>query len=118
MIDDLIKRMRGIATPGMEDVDEQTIIEAATALAAAQVEIERLEAENAGLRDFWMAWAHKRLAIQHKHYLRDAKLAIGGDMRALQNRVLLMEAEPMPIVASAALSTKGAADAQDGMGEG
>lgn len=117
-MDELIKRLGIVARAEMSNYAERTVLEAATALAAAQAEIERLEAENAGLRDFWMAWAHKRLAIQHKHYLRDAKLAIGGDMRALQNRVLLMEAEPMPIVASAALSTKGVADAQDGMGEG
>lgn len=41
-MDELIKQLRGIATPGMEDVDERTILEAAAALAAAQAEIAQL----------------------------------------------------------------------------
>jgi len=109
--------------------------EAATALAEAQATIarqqvmldraleasfddkaraDRAEAENARLRDFWVAWAHKRLEVQRKHYLRDAKLALNGDMRALRNRVEMMEAEPMPIVPSAALSGPHATKGESG----
>ena len=74
---------------------------------------DRAEAENARLRDFWVAWAHRRLEVQRKHYLRDAKLALNGDMRALRNRVEMMEAEPMPIVPSAALSRPHATKGDD-----
>lgn len=51
MNDDLIKRLRAISTPGMEDPDESTILEAATAFAEAQATIARLEAEVARLRE-------------------------------------------------------------------
>lgn len=54
-------------------------------------------------RDFWMKWTQKRLETRNAMFLRDAKLALGGDMRALRTRVEMMEAEPMQIVLSAAL---------------
>ena len=138
---DLIER-RKLPWPPGENVGEATIqawvidlcAEAATALAEAQATIarqqvmldraleasfddkaraDRAEAENARLRDFWVAWAHRRLEVQRKHYLRDAKLALNGDMRALRNRVEMMEAEPMPIVPSAALSRPHATKGDD-----
>lgn len=52
-------------------------------------------------KDYWQAWARKRLEMQRKYWLRAAKSALAGDMRELRNRVELSEAEPMDIVQSA-----------------
>lgn len=73
----------------------------------AQAKIARLtealnEKQDDG-KNFWMNWTQKRLEINRAMFLRDAKLALAGDMRALRNRVELMEAEPVPIVLSSAL---------------
>lgn len=73
----------------------------------AQAKIARLtealnEKQDDG-KNFWMKWTQKRLEINRAMFLRDAKLALAGDMRALRNRVELMEAEPVPIVLSSAL---------------
>lgn len=134
---DLIERLRFCANLHPQvgyPENGKLFAEAATALAEAQATIarqqvmldraleasfddkaraDRAEAENARLRDFWVAWAHRRLEVQRKHYLRDAKLALNGDMRALRNRVEMMEAEPMPIVPSAALSRPHATKGDD-----
>ena len=64
---------------------------------------EALDEKQDGGKDFWMKWTQKRLESRNAMFLRDAKLALAGDMRALRNRVDMMEAEPMPIVLSAAL---------------
>ena len=64
---------------------------------------EALDEKQDGGRNFWMKWTQKRLEINRAMFLRDAKLALAGDMRALRNRVELMEAEPVPIVLSLAL---------------
>ena len=64
---------------------------------------EALDEKQDGGKDFWMNWAKKRLEINRAMFLRDAKMALAGDMRALRNRVELMEAEPVQLVLSAAL---------------
>jgi MoxR-like ATPase len=43
IMDDLIKRLRAISTPGMEDSDEAAILEAAAALSAANARVAELE---------------------------------------------------------------------------
>ena len=42
----------------------------------------------------------RRMEMQSKYFLRDAKQALAGDPRALRNRVEMMEAEPLEIVLS------------------
>lgn len=101
-MDELIKQLRGIATPGMEDVDERTILEAATALAAAQAEIERL-------RETLRFYANE----DDWDDLKSDEAAAAFD-RNTGSKLGYDNGE----TARAALSTKGAADAQDGMGEG
>ena len=64
---------------------------------------EALNERQDGGKDFWMNWVRKRLEIRNAMFLRDAKLALAGDMRALRNRVELMETEPMSITLSTAL---------------
>ncbi len=51
-------------------------------------------------RDFWRAWAAKRVRIIQDSWLRAARLALAGDMRDLRLRVELAEAPPVQIVAS------------------
>ncbi len=42
----------------------------------------------------------RRLALSNKYWIRAAKAAIAGDMRELQNRVEMHEAEPQKVVLS------------------
>lgn len=51
-------------------------------------------------KEYWQAWARKRLEIQRKHWVRAAKAALAGDTRELRNRVELSEASPVDIVQS------------------
>ena len=64
---------------------------------------EALDEKQDGGKDFWMKWTQKRLEINRAMFLRDAKMALAGDMRALRNRVELMEAGPVTLVLSAAI---------------
>ena len=87
--------------------DELVEVARAEGAREAQAKIARLtealDEKQDGGRNFWMKWTQKRLEINRAMFLRDAKLALAGDMRALRNRVELMEAEPVPIVLSLAL---------------
>jgi hypothetical protein len=64
---------------------------------------EALDEKQDGGKSFWMKWTQKRLELNRAMFLRDAKLALAGDVRALRNRVELMEAGPVSIVLSASL---------------
>ena len=87
--------------------DELVEVARAEGALEAQAKIARLtealDEKQDGGKDFWMKWTQKRLEINRAMFLRDAKMALAGDMRALRNRVELMEAEPVPLVLSAAL---------------
>ena len=88
-------------------VDSPELAKLRADLAEAQAKIARLtealdEKQDDG-KNFWMKWTQKRLEINRAMFLRDAKLALAGDMRALRNRVELMEAEPVSLVLSSAL---------------
>lgn len=43
---------------------------------------------------------NRQLATQRKFWLRDAKEALTGDLRALRNRVEMAEADPVEVVLS------------------
>ena len=95
-----ITRLRAALTARDERMKAEGAKEAQAKIARLT---EALDEKQDGGKDFWMKWTQKRLESRNAMFLRDAKLALAGDMRALRNRVELMEAEPMPIVLSADL---------------
>lgn len=101
-MDELIKRLGIVARAEMSNYAERTVLEAATSLAAAQVEIGRL-------REALRFYANE----DDWDDLKSDEAAAAFD-RNTGSKLGYDNGE----TARAALSTKGAADAQDGMGEG
>lgn len=69
-------------------------------IARALAEAEREGRESAG--PHWREWCAKRQEVTRSAWERAARAALAGDMRALRNRIELIDADPVDVVLSEA----------------
>lgn len=100
-LDALVKKLQSQIGDDVQQIYSHEALFKGAADALTTLRARAESAENAAkTARFWEATAKRRIEMMQKYYLRDAKLALGGDLRALRNRVAMMEAEPMQIVPS------------------
>lgn len=96
--DQFMEKAREVAAAVECMPSEGNIAIIATALQAQDQEARKSERVEQGR--YWRGWCAKRQEIIRSSWERDARAALAGDMRALRNRIDLIDAGPLDAILS------------------